>query len=83
MFENRKVQMNRKRAQNCCSARCFARKIQVVGQSFNIPESTLCDKLKVNINLNGKLGRGSLFGGKQYAAIAKHLVKLSILFFFC
>ncbi|KAJ8945555.1 hypothetical protein NQ318_020401 [Aromia moschata] len=57
------------------------RKIREVGRSFNIPESTLRDKLKININTKGKLGRKPVFNDEQETAIASHVIKLANIFF--
>lgn len=57
------------------------RKIREVGRSFNIPEATLRDKLKANINTKTKLGRKPVFNDEQETSIANHVVKLANMFF--
>jgi hypothetical protein len=57
------------------------RKIREVGRSYNIPEATLRDKLKTNINTKVKLGRKPVFSNEQEAVIKSHVIKLANMFF--
>ncbi|XP_072395080.1 uncharacterized protein [Diabrotica undecimpunctata] len=57
------------------------RKIREVGQSFNIPESTLRDKLKSNSHKKIKLDRKPIFNDEQESTIANHVKKLANMFF--
>jgi hypothetical protein len=58
------------------------RKIREVGRSYNIPEATLRNKLKTNVNTKIKLGRKPvLFSSEQEAVIKSHVIKLANMFF--
>jgi hypothetical protein len=57
------------------------RKIREVGRSYNIPEATLRDKLKTNINTKVKLERKPVFSNEQEAVIKSHVIKLANMFF--
>jgi hypothetical protein len=57
------------------------RKIREVRRSYNIPEATLRDKLKTNVNTKMKLGRKPVFSSEQEAVIKSHVIKLANMFF--
>jgi hypothetical protein len=57
------------------------RKIREVGRTCNIPEATLRDKLKTNVNTKRKLERTSVFNCEQESVIKSHVIKLANIVF--
>lgn len=57
------------------------RPVREVGRSFNIPESTLRDRIKARNFENAKLGRNPVFSEDQERALVKHITKLANIFY--
>lgn len=67
-----------KAALNCIQERTSIRK---AAKQYNIPESTLRDKMKTPMNLNPALGRKPTFNELQEQEIAEHVIRLANLFY--
>lgn len=57
------------------------RPIRKVGKVFNIPESTLRDRLKSGSSETAKLGRNPVFTREQETELANHVILMSNMFF--
>jgi hypothetical protein len=53
------------------------RRIREVGRAFNIPESTLRDKMKSGFPSATRLGRKPVFTAEQEKELANHILKIA------